>query len=186
MNELIVNYFDLKRKTDSSNYFMNAYKEGEFEELLKSEVDKNQKLNEDFKKLKSELLTDNDKADEIRLRFIRIINEVISILDKIEKLKLFPSLDQGMIIQHYLYSTIISDFKTCLISSTGYAPNPTVYASKFEWNFSPMKSLFESYRDELVGSNFDTMMDAINYFHYIEQSFWGVFNELYEKRILMP
>lgn len=183
---VIRKYYELLHEIDISNFrvkMLSGYPDEK--EELKTEQERNGKLQNDLGRIKSELSEKSVEADNIRMGFIYVLNGVLKSFAQIRKWgSYYPDLSQGMIIPGYLFGKILDDFKTALKSEGSYNPVPNIYMSQDEWDYDQLQSLLEAIHDELVKRTFYSKTEAIEYYEGIKKSILEIVEDFKKKRII--
>lgn len=182
MNNIEI-YYDLQEKKIHSDFKINLYNNPTDKKNLDIEIQNNSTLKSKLKKVEVLLLEESRAADEIRISYIHIANIVLKNLQLIKDRGYYPDLGQGMIIPGYLFGKILQEFKFVL-RCKGVLPNVVIYMSKQPWPYEPIQAFMQHIRDELMKSNFNTEMQAIEYYEHIETSLFKIMDSLREQHLI--
>ncbi|MEO7214918.1 hypothetical protein [Mucilaginibacter sp.] len=178
-------YYDLLRKKEISDFKISLYaKRDDEKQELASEQEKNNAITNELEQIKVTLTENSDDADKVRVAFVFVANGVLKSLEQIKAWgSHYPDLSQGMIVPGYLFGKILNDFNIAL-KYEGGMPVVEIFMSRREWEYEPLQSLIQQFRDELVKTHFQTKMDAVNYYEHIRESILAIVDDLRKKGII--
>lgn len=175
-------FYDLSDKIRYSDFLLNSYSDGEVEERTKESI-RNNEYKVQLATIEQELNKSNDQADSIRTAFIQVANELISRITILERRGLFPDLNHGMVVPGALLSHVISYFGETVRYEGGW-PIPFILAERAEWDFGILKDKLLSFRDELMVTNFITLMDAVNHYEKIKDGVLQIAKHLRQQGVI--
>ncbi|MFA6084737.1 hypothetical protein [Mucilaginibacter sp.] len=182
----IGDYFNLLSDIQVSDYRISFLPKfpNEAQELV-LEHERNASLKMQLQEIEKELHQPTKEGELIRSGFIYISNGLLNSFRNISKWGgYFPDLGQGMVIRGYLFGKILNDYSTALKSEGNYFPIANIYMSTVSWNASLLEKVIINIFNKLNDSNFQSKMDAINFYDQFRESMLIIIQGLKEDGVI--